>query len=217
MIPGPYYVYKCPNCGNLLVTGSLISGTTFGAKIFSDGKLDDMLPEFPDLTKCNKCDKIFWLSKLKEIGTYDIRYEYIKSDWENAENAEFLNIEDYFRALDEGLAENKQEELYIRQQIWWLYNDRVRSHRIEINGESMFFDETDELKYRENCNRLISLLDQSDLNQRIMIAELKRNLGDFEGCLEIIKNIDEDDLNWIKKIFINECKKRNKLVVELKK
>ena len=126
MEPGPNYIYKCPNCGNLLTNESLMSGNTFGAKIFSDGKrVAPMLPEFPDLTKCRKCNTIFWLSKLEEVGTY--QWGYKKSpNWEKADKAKFLNIKDYFKALNDGIAENREEELYIRNRIWWAYNDRTR-------------------------------------------------------------------------------------------
>ena len=72
MIPGPEYIYKCPNCGNLLSRGSLMSGNTFGAKLFSDGKrITPMLPEFPNLTKCKKCNRFIWVNKLQEVGTYE--------------------------------------------------------------------------------------------------------------------------------------------------
>lgn len=209
MLPGPNYIYKCPNCGNLLANESLMSGNTFDAKFFSDGKrVAPMLPEFPDLTKCKKCDTILWLSKLKEIGTYEWG-DKKNPKWKKAAKADFLDIEDLFRALNEGIAENKQEELFIRNLIWWAYNDRKR------NDINQFIDENDEIKWRENCNKLISLLDQSVLNQKIMIAEIHRNLGDFENCINIIQSVDNDDLNWLKEKFINECKRKNKWVIEL--
>lgn len=186
-----------------------MSGNSFGAKIFSDGKrIAPMLPEFPDLTKCKKCDTIFWLSKLKEIGTYQWG-DKTNSNWEKADNADFLDIEDYFKALNDNLAENMQEELFIRNRIWWKYNDRKR------NGRNQFIDENDENKWRKNCNKLISLLDQSDLKQKIMAAEIHRNLGDFENCINIIQSVDNEDLNWLKEKFINECKQKNKWVIEL--
>jgi hypothetical protein len=209
MLPGPNYVYKCPKCNNLLTKGSLMSGNTFGAEIFSDGKrIAPMLPEFPNLTKCKKCDTILWLSKLKEIGIYKWG-DKDNSNWENANNAEFLSIEDYNRALDSGLAETKQEKIFIRQRIWWAYNDRKR------NGNNQFIDENDEVKWKENCEKLISLLDYSNLNQRIMIAEIKRNLGDFKDCMEIIKGIDNDELNWLKNKVTRECELKNRWVIKL--
>jgi len=213
MIPGPTYVYKCPNCGNLLTKESLTSGNTFIIKIYSDGKrIAPMLPEFPNLTKCKKCNTIFWLSKLETVGEYKWD-DKENSNWINEDRANFLNIGDYFRALKEGLAENIKEEIFIRKQIWWAYNHRVRFGK----ASTPYRNTNDEIKWKENCNKLISLLYESDLSQRITIAELKRNLGDFEGCLEIIKKIDDNDkLSWVKDKFIDECKRGNRCVVKLK-
>ena len=209
MLPGPTYVYKCPNCGNLLSKGSLMSGNTFGAKIFSDGKrIAPMLPDFPNLTKCKKCNTIFWLSKLKEIGTYK-RGDNKNPQWQKAVHAEFLEIEDYYNAIINGIAENKEEEIIVRQRIWWAYNDKKRE------GQEIFIDESDELRWVENVQKLKTLLDQSDINQKILIAEISRNLGDFENCISIIQSIDNDALSWLKEKFINECKRKNKWVIEL--
>jgi hypothetical protein len=209
MLPGPYFVYKCPNCGNFLTKGSLMSGNTFGAKIFSDGKrIAPMLPEFPNLTKCKKCETIFWLSKLKEIETYEWD-DQKNTEWQKADEADFLEIEDYYNAIKNGIAENKEEEINIRRLIWWTYNDRIRK------GQNIFNDEKDELCWLENIKRLKTLLDQSDINQRIMIAEINRNLGDFENCVSIVQSIVDNDLNWLKEKFLNECKRKNKWVIEL--
>jgi hypothetical protein len=209
MMPGPNYVYKCPNCGNLLTKGSLSSGNTFGAKIYSDGKMKaPMLPEFPDLTKCRKCNSIFWLSKLRKVGTYKWG-DNIKSKWENADDANFLKIKDYFEAIEKGLAENKEEEFFIRQRIWWSYNKRTRK------GKNIFKGEEDELRWKENLNQLLSLLDLSEVNQRIMAAEIHRNLGAFENCISLIESIDDGDHNLLKEKFLAECERKNRLTIVL--
>jgi hypothetical protein len=186
-----------------------MSGNTFGEKIFSDGKrIAPKLPEFPDLTKCKKCDTIFWLSKLKGIGTYEWG-DNVNSQWQKADNAEFLEIEDYYNAINKGIDKNKDEELFIRQRIWWSYNDRIRE------GQEIFNDESDELRWIENVQKLKTLFDQSDINQKIMVAEINRNLGDFETCMNVIQSIDNAELNWLKEKFLNECNKKNKWVIEL--
>lgn len=140
MIPGPLYIYKCPKCSKLIERKTLESGNTFGSRMFSDGKrIAPMLPEFPNLTKCMRCGTIMWLSKMKETEIYSwgSRRPFFG---ERSYEAEFLDIDDYFRALYEGHAENMKEELYIRQQIWWAYNDRTRK------GENIFDDKNDEIK-----------------------------------------------------------------------
>jgi hypothetical protein len=210
MLPGPNYVYQCQSCGHVLTVESLRSGNTFGAKLFSDGKsIAPMLPEYPNLTKCKKCHSIFWLNKLKEIGTYrpgDQR----NSEFPDADKAEFLNIDDYYNAINTGFAENYEEERYIRQQIWWAYNDRIR------NGQMMFNNEADQLRWKDNAKKLMDLFDHSDINQKIMIAEINRNLGAFENCMIIIQSIETDELNWLKEKYLIECKRKNKWVIQLK-
>lgn len=188
-----------------------MSGNTFNAKLFSDGKMvAPMLPDFPDLTKCKRCNTLLWLSKLKEIETYDWIDEE-SSIWKKADEAEFLSIKDYYKALNEGLAENQQEELFIRRCIWWAYNDRIRKRK------KQFDDENDKLKWEDNCKKLILLLDQSDSEQKIMIADIKRNLGDFEGCFAIIESITDVEYTWLKEKFFKECEKRNRRVFLLKR
>lgn len=209
MIPGPNYVYECPNCRNLLIKRSISSENTFGAKIFSDGKrIVRMFPEFPNLTKCKKCDTIFWLSKLEAIGTYKSANP-DNPKWQKADLAEFLDIDEYNIAIKTGVAENKKEELFIRQRIWWAYNDRYR------NDCKIFIDEDDELNWRANVNELMNLLDQTDISHSIILAELNRNLGNFEKCISIIESIDNEELNWIKDKFLNECERKNRFVIQL--
>ena len=186
-----------------------MSGNTFNSTLFSDGKrVSPMLPEFPDLTKCTKCDSILWLSKLKEIGTHKLG-DNDNLHWKNADGAGFLTVDEYIIALNNGMAKTVEDELFIRRKIWWAYNDRIR------NGDNLFESVNDEIRWKENCTELIKLLDPSDLNQQIMIAEIKRNLGDFEGCLEIVKRIEDENLKWLKDIFIAECGRGNRLVTKL--
>jgi hypothetical protein len=206
MTLGPNYIYKCPNCGNLLLKESLSSGNTLGAELFSDGKrIAPMLPDFPDLTKCKKCNSIFWLSDLKKIGTrYECEENPKNPEWGDADIAEFLDISDLFRALEE----KKSKEIIIRQLIWWAFNDRVR------DGKEIFVEENEENLWMQNCIALTELFNKENINQKIMIAELYRNLGQFEHCIELIDNLS-DDLDWLKNKFKEECAKKNQLVFQL--
>jgi uncharacterized C2H2 Zn-finger protein len=206
MLPGPILIYKCPKCGSILKNDSLDSGNTCGAKLYSDGKQDaPMLPDYPNLTKCNKCDSIFWLSELKIIG--ECRWD-CPTEWENAPFVDFLNLKDLFRALNENTS--KKKEVCIRQMIWWTFNDRLRQNK------ALFIDEDDENLWQFNCSTLLKLLDKNDINQKIMIAELYRNLGQYEQCLEIINSLP-DDFDWLKNQFKVECKKHNPILFEIKR
>ena len=211
MIPGPDYVYKCPKCSTFIKRGSLVSGNTFGASLFSDGKqIAPMLPDFPNLTKCKECDTIFWLSELKRIGTCKKWDDGGKSEWQNANRAEFLDVTDLFRFLEMIIAKNdKEEEKEVRLQIWWAFNDRIRENR------KIFIHEKDEVLWKQNCMRLIELLDPTDVNQKIMTAELYRNLGEFDECMKLINTLDSS-FGWLVEKFKTACENKNKSLVQIR-
>lgn len=206
MLLGPNTVYKCPNCENLITNGSLMSGNTNGAKIYSDGRMfATMYPEYPEITKCRNCDAIFWLNKIEEIGTYNWG-DADNQDWENADEADFLYLDDYFRALKSGLATDKDEEIYIRENIWWAYNNRIRG------GKKIFETNEDELVWEKNVKKLLELLDHSEEGDQIMVAELYRNLGNYKESISILKGIDNEYQNSVKKKLLKACKQKNRWV-----
>lgn len=228
MIPGIDHVYKCPNCGSLIARKSIVSGNTFGAKVYSDGKrIAPMLPDFPNLTKCVKCNTFLWLSKLKDLIRMEHRSSLLKKldklgkrlgfsrsknqdygYWNNEVYAEFLSIEDGFKAISLNFARDDQERKHIREHIWQSYNDRKR------DGIAMFDDENDRKRWENNCKELLSLLDLAASTEKIMIAEIHRNLGRFEDCKTIIQSLDSE-FDWLKEKLIAECNDSNPWVVQL--
>jgi len=207
---GDDYVYKCPKCNNLLKNHSLLSGNTFGSTLYSDGKtIAPMLPKFPNLTKCIKCDTILWLSEMEVLGFCNAWDENLDKEWNNAEYVDFLDISDLVRFLElDTVQNNREKELIVRQEIWWTFNDRVRA------GKKIFAKETDELLWKQNCQRFLELLDTTDINERVMAAELYRNLGEFDKCMEILSTLG-NEFDWIVEKFKIECEKHNTLLIIL--
>jgi hypothetical protein len=200
MIPGKSMYYECPVCTTVLARGSLLSGNTIGAQLFSDSKqIAPMLPEFPVVSKCPNCQKIFWLNNDNET-----------EDTGNREVAEarFLTINDYL-ALLAYPDFDARDEFFVREQIWWAFNDRVR------NGKPLFNTVAEELIWSENAQRLIELLDIDDIDQRIMQAELYRNLGKFEECQQLLNTLDHPDIQWLVDLFAKEIVRNNKMVFQL--
>ena len=161
------------------------------------------------------------MSQLKELGF--IGWNTSESpEWENADELKLLTITEYLNALEIGIAKNKKAEIFIREQIWWLYNDRIR------NDQKIFKDENDELIYIENINRLKELVKPSIIisiikalfnrnvnKQKLTLAELNRNLGNFEDCMKILKSVDDKVLNVYRDKIMHECSKNNKYVFEI--
>lgn len=213
MLPGPDLIYECPKCTKQLSKGSLLSGNTYGAELYSDGKwIYPMMPDFPDLTKCVECGHLFWLSDLepaKELYHNDMMED---PEQNFITRAPFLEIDDYFEALETSVAKNESATNFIRQQILFAYNDRLRE------GKDIFINEEDEKRWKGNIHAMIYTLkevEEPDANVQITLAELYRNLGAFDQCLQFIDKVENDELAWLKDKFKEECEKGNRWVIKL--
>ena len=245
MTLGNTLVFKCPKCGKYSTRGSLRSGNTIGALYFSDGKMIvDMLPEFPEIIKCNNCKTFYWLNDENKVGECNLhrkcaecsrRYilgikdkdrkcifyrEFFKRKMMkkqiNVNNAEFLTINEYYEAINSKFYANDIEQKYLRIKLWHAINDKFRydAFRNENN-----FDMTEDEKgiYDGNCKMLIGLLDNKKIDNKIMCAELHRNIGNFTECKNILETINDEKYLWIKKLLENECDENNKKVIQIKK
>lgn len=159
------------------------------------------------ITKCRNCDTVFWF---KEENRYLLEDITDKSRLVGMNDFVFLDLEDYYRAIANGLIEEKNDELIIRRQIWWLYNDRVKQ------GKALYNDMNDMIRWSTNLERLLALIDSSMAYGIVMIAEINRNLGAFDRCMELINSIeDDDDTIDFRRHLIEECERKNRWVVEV--
>lgn len=170
MIPGPTIIRKCPDCSGLIEQGTIVSGNTFLAIFWTDGKMDAlMMPDQPRFVKCPHCQALVWINELEEVG----RVEPIIGDqvYENAKSYDLPDIQDYLLELRRRDYDRKKEQ-YLRVRAWWAGNDKRR-----YEGERTQALSGDEI---ENMQALYDMLDPSDDNDRLMMAEIKRELGQFE-------------------------------------
>ena len=211
MQPGPTNYYKCPKCENVISRESLRSGNTMAAKLYSDGKMiAPMMPEFPEITRCSKCKTIFWIDKAELAGTSD-PFILDREEFINSEEAGFLTIIEYKEALTMGSYSDIGEEKFLRIRAWWTFNDRVR------NKEELFLNENEKSFWYENSNRLLELLNNEDTEDKIRIAELNRNMENFENCMEVMDSIKDENYEWVKVKLRDECIKKNDKVIQLTK
>jgi hypothetical protein len=153
-----------------------------------------------------------WLDNI--MGEYDEhKYDHIKSkfenEWKKPKEAEFLSPNEYFEAIKSKIYSNKDEELCLRLNLWWAFNDRTRDYK------DIFLTEEDKDIYESNCIALIEMLDKNDIRDKITIAELYRNLGKYVECNKILNTIKDKKYAMFKKILKKECEKNNKNVVEI--
>ncbi|RFC48367.1 MAG: hypothetical protein DVB23_000597 [Verrucomicrobia bacterium] len=194
MLPGPIRIIKAPGCQNLLKVETLLSGNTFEAIFWSDGKMEaPMLPDQPWLRKSPSEKVLFWMDEVEKVGeTYPGRKLKGKDEaWEALEFAKAPSEKNYFQALEAGLADSPKRLEYLRTRIWWKGNDPIRKKkRKELTA-----------RHRENLEALLELNQGGDPGSRLTKAEILRELGRFEEAAEVIEGEFPDDCDWVLKFL----------------
>lgn len=204
MVKGPDTYYKCPKCGNILSKGSIKDGNPLVGTFFSDEKkLLPFDPEYPEIGKCKRCGNLIWLDESNVVGS-DKKIILYNTRILLSQRARFIDIEDYFKALDLGMGYNREKEVYLRKQIWWEHNDRL------LERGRMFKDKKDEIKWENNLKRLLELLIEEDPTEKIMKAEIFRNLGRFDDCMYVLKSYTFKENQWKLPQMLKECLEKNR-------
>jgi len=141
--------FKCPKCEKVIKRRSMLSGNTFGAKQYSDGRMHaPMMPEYPRITECPKCGNIYWLKDEYEVPEYipakkhpfisqedyDMNEYYARSNMD----AKFLEPYQYIIALNRKIYETSKEEKFLRIRYWWSVNEETSEKRVD----SRIFEKT---------------------------------------------------------------------------
>lgn len=184
-IPGPPLIVECPKCGGEKRLMSLISGNTFGAVQWSDlYQYAPMLPRLSPIQKCPNCNGYFLLSKAKE---------YYSDDYEGFGDTGRLTFDEMKEALSllEDKTLSKDEQFIIRYEFLHRYNDAFRPYVDEIDeGHTDHYipnrNEEDARLNHANILALIDLLDETNKEDIILMAELYRESGEFEKCISLL-------------------------------
>jgi hypothetical protein len=193
-----------------------MSYTVHNVTPYSDG-VREGYPHFtPNLAKCPNCGALFFLhnlwAKKENAPSEEYRYyEYIDTP----------SLEDYIKIVEQRLSKTADEEIEARSRLWRALNNIVR-------GGNAF--NPDKLKiWQDNCAALLPLLefalaqkqkanveDDGEIDNLIItIAELQRNLEQFDQCAQTINKLGEN-WEWLKEQFLQKCKSHRRFVFELK-
>jgi uncharacterized protein YlaI len=210
MIPGPTYVYACPDCQLRVSKRSIMSGNSFGATRYSDLRIEaPMLPSYPRITKCVRCDCTFWLDDTTKVEGaimpqpvfFYIDVDHIQEVQDEKKNAAFgdqlaidpaleLDRESIKDALFMKVHRNDEDELYLRYQLLWAYHKQLEDGSLtrELLNE--------DLAYLQNIDALLRLLeeDSDEEDGKLFHAELHRFAGRFERSLTMLAPYLNDPL-----------------------
>ena len=178
-MPGETIYRDCPSCGEMLVERTLLSGNTIGARYWTDGKMEaPMFPHSPALVRCAHCRNLLWLPEAPqhEFETAPKMFETVQGALDPIAPSE----SDYLEAIENGLAPDKERELYCRVHAWHRFND---ARRDEKNAENLseLPDQT-----AANMKALFAMLERNKPDERMLRAELARELGRFPEALQLL-------------------------------
>lgn len=211
---GPDLIIACPHCGFLARKRTILSGNTFGAKLWSDGKLKArMWLDLPKVTKCSSCKHFYWIDEVEvkgEIDLFDNKTKNIPQEWENAQPIMYLTIDEYIEVLETDVPNDVQKERYLRKQFWWSVNDILREN---LNAQIPTYYLQ---KLHENLAKLTLLLDEYNPNDRIIKAEIARETGDFKEAIRLLEGVPEN-YSWVVNKIMELAKNENSLVTQLQR
>jgi hypothetical protein len=213
MMPGPTLFKKCSACQQLIEEETLMSGNTCGAVFWTDGEVyAEMLPDTPELVKCPFCKALLWLEELDVVGDdgmnhWDGFVPVVTPGLDPAAARPFRmpTMNDYFRSLKEKIG-NDEKETYLRLRAWRAGNDKRRK---SDHGPMKFRKKNgrplEPLSYPEikNMKELICILDEQNDGERLLKAELFRELGFFSQCLNCLAKALDDEYT-VSAAFIRE-------------
>ena len=180
MMPGESNYRRCPSCDGLLIERTLISGNTIGARFWTDGKMEaPMLPQYPALVRCAHCDALLWLPEAQEFRPPQPLPMFQTAP--GARDPKAPTEADYLEAIASGLAPGAEREKYCRVHAWHASNDARRDLKSKSAAGELPIQTADNMKL------LFAMLDRSAPEQRMLRAELARELGRFAEALDLLK------------------------------
>jgi len=178
LTPGPTIIRECPDCRAPVRQRTIGSGNTFGAKFWTDGKMEaPMLPSFPRLVKCPKCAALFWVQTARKLHEAQNAFDAVPPKFKDAAEPT-APTEKELLAFGAANKLEKNDEIYVRRTAWWLANDSVRHGGKPAGRLSP--------ERQANMRALARLLDEKTAPERLLCAEIARELGDFTECKRLL-------------------------------
>lgn len=204
-------ILVCPHCRNKMFSYVLTSYYVHSSILFSDGQADCNPPNLPDsrFLICTECKLEFWrddalledentdfsnsdLPEAKDI--YDLDFTF-NSDFPSKRTAYYSSL------LKKGFANNVDKEIYLRIELWQLLNNKIRYNpngfidnllkgnlKMAFSGQKEMPEAVKSL-FNSNLEKLIRVYIPENDEERLLLAEMYRELGDFNKALKLLEEI----------------------------
>jgi len=210
--------------------------------MYSDGFCDSdpPIPKSQNIVICTKCNKEMWRDDINfrepdmgEQEELDNSLDVFDLPISRELNYSY-NIADYYSGLiEKGFANTVDREIKLRIEIWHLLNNNYRygnisAFRFLIKGmfraAEIRFRERKERKelnriakklFKDNLQKLICIFVPQDDDEKLFLAEMYRELGDFSNVKKVLKQIDKLNNSDTYQKIVRETKWRRSKVFNL--
>lgn len=195
-----FEIVECPHCQELYKKRIIGSFGTYGADFYSDGHIgSSFIPESLNIIKCiNKaCGKFFRIKEARVIAELQ-NNDFNNPQWKDTHYLAGYKISaaELEEALEKGFCQSEGEEMQIRIMLLKRYNDWVRSDK------RLDFPPDEKRKHLANIDKLLEMAieDLSNINRMLFRAELYREKGDFDSCIQTLQKVKTDDENQVRQM-----------------
>ena len=197
MLPGPDAYVRCPSCGALARHFTLMSGNNLGAKVWSDGFVEEpMFPSPPPFVQCKTCHVCYWLVEAEEVPEEEAPH------WsQDVPEVESASEESMLWALKSGrFPPGGLDERALRTIAWWKSNDALRGRRGKRKAVSEWL-QTERLR---NLKSIVELPPE-DEHEKVKRAEAYRQMGDFEAARQALSEVTDPAFSGIVARMLEYC------------
>ncbi len=147
---------------------------------------------------------IFWKEEAEVVGEFH-PFSEEADQYTDYRQVKEPSERDYLLFLEEGGANTLDREKYVRQRLWWLGNDVIRR-----KGGMLIH------AHKVNLERYIELLDDTDDDERLSMAEAYRELGKFEEAEDLLDWSFPSEMKLAANVIIEFTKRRETSVAEIR-
>lgn len=205
-------ILQCPNCAVKMYTFDLMSYTIHKSVVYSDGKIEhsNSLSSDKQILICCDCHKPMWKNDAF-IENSDVSYNQLP-EAKDVYDLPFVFDDDfsdklalYFSdLLQNGFANTSEKEIYLRIKIWHLLNNKYRNQETDTSN-------TSQPLFVANLQSLIKIYKPDCDEQQLLLAEMYREIGNFEEANLQLTKINDPNVNSAYKQILkfNSNKKSN--------
>jgi hypothetical protein len=180
----PPIVLECPECGEKYLVSNESNLPSENVILFSDGfYIDDQIWRTPGIIGCVTCELGFLQQKGKVIATPG--WDEFHKNWSHIKKAEPPTAGALVLELRTRRNMDIETEKLIRKEFWYAANHTEKGMTLFSKNE----------KFRnfwfESLSRYEELLGTEYPDERLIKAEINRNLDRFDTCISLLEGISE--------------------------